>query len=309
MANYVERGHLLYIDNWYTSPKLAIYLDQQNTGLCGTVKKNRKHFPKFLHRVQRGTCERSSDPPLALFGLSRKEIFLITNEYVTSDSQVIIELLEKSLAEKSGYIITISDDRKPTIFVLLAKFRSKYEETAQRQDSFFKKNESWLNSTVNFPIDAKCATVNKSTGRPAANFEALSDRSKRRRTEEIRTKFSPAELSFTTQMSLRTSGHSDAAKILKDVTLSSPYKATKYKEGLRLSSSLPAFYDANEALTLLLDLKLTKDSYQHLRNQAKAKGLNTLYPPYSAVFAAKKLCYPPDDKLNFTKSKAEKCRI
>ncbi|GLV38061.1 hypothetical protein CBL_07860 [Carabus blaptoides fortunei] len=226
-----------------------------------------------------GVPEGSLDPPLALFGLSRKEIFLITKEYITSDLQVIIELLEKSLAEKSGYIITIPDDMKPTISVLLAKFRSKYKEAARRQDYFFKKNENWLNSTVNFPIDAKCATVNKSTGRPAGNFEALSDRSKRRRTEEIRTKFSPAELSFATQMSLRTSGHSDAANIVKDVTLSSPSRATKYKESLRLSSLLPAFYDANEALALLLDLKLTKDSYQHLRNQAKAKGLNTLYPP------------------------------
>ncbi|CAK9796194.1 hypothetical protein ANTQUA_LOCUS660 [Anthophora quadrimaculata] len=39
MINYEQKGHLLYTDNWYTSPKLAIYLDQQNTGLCGTVKK------------------------------------------------------------------------------------------------------------------------------------------------------------------------------------------------------------------------------------------------------------------------------
>ena len=66
-----------------------------------------------------------------------------------------------------------------------------------------------------------------------------------------------------------------------------------------------AFYDANDALALLLDLSLTKDLYQHLRNQAKKKGLNTLYPPYSAVLAAKKCCYPPDGTLNFTKSKAE----
>ena len=75
-------------------------------------------------------------------------------------------------------------------------------------------------------------TVNKSTGRPAGNFET-SDSSKRRRTEEMRTKFIPVELSFATQIS-----HSDAAKIVKDLTLSSPSNATKYKENLRLIARL-----------------------------------------------------------------------
>ena len=71
---------------------------------------------------------------------------------------------------------------------------------------------------------------------------------------------------------------------------------------MQLSLSLPAFYDSNEALALLLDLNLTKDLYQHLRNQKKRLKytLST-----SAVLAAKKFCYPPDDTLNFTESKAE----
>ena len=146
--------------------------------------------------------------------------------------QVIIEHLEKSLNA-----ISIPDDMRPTISVLMTKFRSKYKEAAQRQDYFFKKNKNWLKTSVNFQIDAKRVTVNKSTGRPTGNFETLSDRSKRRRTKEMRTKFSPAELSFATQMGLRSSGHSDAAKIVNDVTLSSPFKATKYKEGLQLPFS------------------------------------------------------------------------
>ncbi|XP_047134584.2 uncharacterized protein LOC124812267 [Hydra vulgaris] len=192
-----------------------------------------------------------SDPPVAVYGLSRKEVFIITKKYFSNDLQVIIEHLEKSLTEKIGYVISIRDNMRPTISVLMTKFRKKYKEAAQRQDYFFKKNENWLKTSVYFQIDAKRAIVNKSTGRPTRSFETLSDRSKKRRTKEMRTKFSPAELSFATQMSLRSSGHSDAAKIVNDVTLSSPFKATKYKESLQLSLSLPAFYDANEALVLL----------------------------------------------------------
>ena len=79
---------------------------------------------------------------------------------------MIIEHLEKSLTEKIGYAISIPDDMRPTISVLMTKFRSKYKEAAKRQDYFFKKNENWLKTSVNFQIDAKHVTVNKSTGRP-----------------------------------------------------------------------------------------------------------------------------------------------
>ena len=43
---YLGRGHTLYIDNWYTSPLLAEELLKHDTGVCGTVKTNRKHMPE-----------------------------------------------------------------------------------------------------------------------------------------------------------------------------------------------------------------------------------------------------------------------
>ena len=39
IAPYLNKGHILYIDNWYSSPSLSVYLAQNNTGSCGTVKK------------------------------------------------------------------------------------------------------------------------------------------------------------------------------------------------------------------------------------------------------------------------------
>ena len=42
---YLGHGHVVYLDNWYTSPLLAHYLLQHQTGMCGTVKKMRKHMP------------------------------------------------------------------------------------------------------------------------------------------------------------------------------------------------------------------------------------------------------------------------
>ena len=48
MAPYLGKGHVLYTDNWYTSPALSQFLHENKTGSCGTVKNNRKLMPKFL---------------------------------------------------------------------------------------------------------------------------------------------------------------------------------------------------------------------------------------------------------------------
>ena len=43
---YLDRGHTLTIDNWYTTPRLADYLLYHSTKVVGTIRPNRKQFPK-----------------------------------------------------------------------------------------------------------------------------------------------------------------------------------------------------------------------------------------------------------------------
>ena len=45
LEKYLGHGHVLYIDNWYTSPLLARELFLKDTGVSGTVKKRRKYMP------------------------------------------------------------------------------------------------------------------------------------------------------------------------------------------------------------------------------------------------------------------------
>ena len=45
MDNYLDRGHTLTIDNWYTTPRLADYLLHNSTKVVGTIRPNRKQFP------------------------------------------------------------------------------------------------------------------------------------------------------------------------------------------------------------------------------------------------------------------------
>lgn len=46
MKPFFNRGHKLFVDNFYTSPGLAEFLLEKNTNICGTVRENRKGLPK-----------------------------------------------------------------------------------------------------------------------------------------------------------------------------------------------------------------------------------------------------------------------
>ena len=43
---YLNKGHTLTIDNMYTTPKMAKYLLEKSTKVVGTIRHNRKNFPK-----------------------------------------------------------------------------------------------------------------------------------------------------------------------------------------------------------------------------------------------------------------------
>jgi len=48
MGQYLDKGHRLFIDNYYTSPVLAQYLMDRGTKICGTVRPTRRNFPSEL---------------------------------------------------------------------------------------------------------------------------------------------------------------------------------------------------------------------------------------------------------------------
>jgi len=67
MKPYFHKGHIIYLDNWYTSPTLFKYLSRKKTGGCGTVKINRKGMPKLYQKLKPGEC---------VYGISKKSKLL-----------------------------------------------------------------------------------------------------------------------------------------------------------------------------------------------------------------------------------------
>lgn len=51
---YLDKGHNLYTDNWYTSPTLCTYLHKHKTNSCGTVRPNRKEMPNLTQKLSKG---------------------------------------------------------------------------------------------------------------------------------------------------------------------------------------------------------------------------------------------------------------
>lgn len=57
-AELLERNHIIYMDNYYTSPELFEELYAKNTFACGTARKNRKALPKGVTeaKLKKGEC-------------------------------------------------------------------------------------------------------------------------------------------------------------------------------------------------------------------------------------------------------------
>ena len=51
MERYFGKGHNLYIDNFYTSLRLAKYLIENGINVTGTIRENRKQFPPELKKT------------------------------------------------------------------------------------------------------------------------------------------------------------------------------------------------------------------------------------------------------------------
>ena len=133
----------------------------------------------------------------------------------------------------------------------------------------------------------------KGGGRLKTSFSESSDRSTRRKTEQLRDEFSAAELSFAAQMKLRSTGAVARSNVIKDMTTKSPKRADKYRTSMRNASKSSQKLSADVALALVLDSKLTETQYQNIRNTVKTCN-NQVFPPYKNILEAKKVCYPED---------------
>uniref|UniRef100_A0A1B6GS29 PiggyBac transposable element-derived protein domain-containing protein n=1 Tax=Cuerna arida TaxID=1464854 RepID=A0A1B6GS29_9HEMI len=54
MQPYIGLNHVIYLDNWYSSPQLYNWLFDNSTGSCGTVRSDRQGMPCFPKKMKKG---------------------------------------------------------------------------------------------------------------------------------------------------------------------------------------------------------------------------------------------------------------
>lgn len=163
---------------------------------------------------------------------------------------------------------------------LKANLRKMWSSSSRSHEIFIKKHGTWLQGS--FQIPATSSTLS-SAGRPRKSFVDSSERSKRRKTEELTKNVEPEAIVFAAEMSLTRSGKRSAATVLKDFK-TSPKRAEKYKKAYRSSlEDAKKRLTPLEALSIFTDAGLTKFQYEIVRMSDKK-----LWPCYSILVEAKK---------------------
>lgn len=88
MKPYLNKGHSLFTDNFYTSPQLAMYLHKKKTNICGTVRKNRKLMPKMDSKLKLGEREgKCTNKLLTIHWKDRRDVYMLT----TINKDIMVE--------------------------------------------------------------------------------------------------------------------------------------------------------------------------------------------------------------------------
>lgn len=226
--------------------------------------------------------------------MTRKYLFdkMQNQDLPSFDSK--LDYLENFILSYENYTDDQLKDLKQKFSLLKAAFKKKWTEAYRRQETFLVKNEKWLQGTFEIPRVSQI-----SVGRPFKPFEECSERSKRRKTQELRGVVDKTVLLHATQTSLYSSGKRTASKILENLT-KSPKRAKKYQMGYTTLQQQVPRLSPLQALSIFVEADASRRQYEIFRSADKKR-----YPNYKVIQQAKKDCYPVKESYRVTESCAE----
>lgn len=188
-------------------------------------------------------------------------------------------------------------------------------------DKFTKKYSEWLDSEIIWPecikesmdrcseetvevMSSELVSPGKSDASTSMvktsrkSFEDLSNRQKRRRTEESRANSTENELVYSTECALKSAGRGDVAKVLKYL-LENPQEVSKVLKVIGDESITPLEVSPQKALALYITMRLSKWRYIALREFSLKEG-HMKYPSYYMLLKEKTECYPKKEDVTVT---------
>ncbi|XP_046837276.1 piggyBac transposable element-derived protein 4-like [Vespa crabro] len=86
---FLNKGHTIYLDNWFSSPILFNLLHKNSTNACGTVQRRQKELPKITDKLEKGEAVfRSSENLLAMKWCDRKEFYMLSTIHTVEFAEV-----------------------------------------------------------------------------------------------------------------------------------------------------------------------------------------------------------------------------
>lgn len=82
LTPYLNKGHCLFVDNWYSSPDLFKFLHLNKTNACGTVRGDRIGMPEFQKDLTVGEREvLNNGTSMVVRWIDKRQVLMITSEH------------------------------------------------------------------------------------------------------------------------------------------------------------------------------------------------------------------------------------
>lgn len=131
-------------------------------------------------------------------------------------------------------------------------------------------------------------------------FDLCSQRTQRRRCDDILSTFSQNQINEVYLDHLKKNDRKLEAKIVEKLRSASPNRKSKILEILNEDNKVIP-YTPDEALALIMDAKLSTHQYEIIHKQAKLRNAD-IYPSYYYILSSKKRCYPINESVQISET-------
>lgn len=241
------------------------------------------------------------------FKCSKRELLLPYIEGGKKLEALTTVLKENYNVSEDNICFIISDIQRNLISI----FNRRWAGASRNKESFLKKNSNWLDSEylVSLPNsdevtpDLSPSTSSGKRGRPCVSYGDSSESTKKRKNTALLSEYGFEHIYNAFVRGLRAIGEGIEANLVEKIRLADSDIKSLYFNLLDNASQITMLTD-QEALSVFIDLDLTKAQYTSLRNLTNERNCS-IFPPYYKIQEAKQRCYPPSSAIEITNTHAK----
>lgn len=205
-------------------------------------------------------------------------------------------------------LLSISDDStkelKNHISRTSSKFAEKWKSSGGNLERFLTNHSAYLAEDFKCKVIVHHPKPSTSTpGRPTKTFDDLSDKSKKRRLDDLLQERDTNQLMTAAEISARLGGHRNLACVIREAS-NSPEKCQDMKKTISARVDSQRCLSKEEALAYYVDARATTHSYKQTRKWSMKVG-HKVFPSFNSVRQAKLDCYPSEEQIFLTETRAE----